>query len=51
MTREKAYLAQVKMCEEKALADLSRREYWLVEAAKWQKRAADEIDGVEITPR
>jgi hypothetical protein len=43
MDRRKACLAQVKMCRERAAADPGRREFWLAEAAKWQRRANEEV--------
>jgi hypothetical protein len=57
MDRRKACLAQVKICRERAAADPGRRDFWVAEAAKWQRRANEEVhiayqigDG-ELAPR
>ena len=36
--------AEAAVCREKAETNINRRDYWLVEAQKWEKRAEDSDD-------
>jgi len=48
MNRRSASLMQAKLCRARAQAETDRHDYWLREALKWERRAVEELGGVEI---
>lgn len=49
MDRRTASLAQARRCRQRAVIDLDHAAFWLAEAVKWERRAAEEIGPLAIS--